>query len=267
MGHYSVHCCLSGIPIQGGDPAIGWHVQHTKFKDLSCTQWIPLTFPVVGRYDGYGRIVDHADMDLTEDDVELAICHKELWDQLPQLWDLRDGHDSLETVVTKIHEKFLQYGVKYLPGGRESQYTQAWLSIGSECNRFKWLKDICLGEPSKDDGVPYETRKDWPYEDCCGVFEKKLLDLIIIGPKLPGFTQICESLEKLLTAYTSTCYRGRPIMPTTTTFAVQDTDYKLEKKWFGFVNSKLTALRKVEVEREKQYRKEMKEWEDGSETA
>ncbi len=263
MGHFSLHCCLSGIPINETAPVAGWNLQPTKFKEVSCDRWIPLTFPVVGIYDGYGNIVNSEGEQLNKDGEYLAMCHQDLWDELPNFWDSRDG-GSMQQSVEKAHKEFLERRDEEseVPW-RKSPYWDAHSVSFQGCYPLTWLFKICLGEPSEEDGKTSKETKDWGYERRCGPFEKMLLDLVVSGPMRIDFRETCGNLEKLLGAYTSTIYRGRPIIPTEATYAVQDSDYKVEKKWFSFVSAKLNALRKEQIEIEKEHKREMKEWEDG----
>jgi len=261
MGHFSLHCCLSGIPINEGAPVAGWHLQPTKFKELSCERWLPLTFPVVGTYDGYGRIENGKGDKLTNDNEYLALCHQDLWDELPSLWDSRDG-GSMQKAVEDAHKEFLERRDETSDmRWRKSPYWDAHSAVFQRRYPLTWLTNLCLGEPAESDGKPSKETEDWGHERHCGPFEKLLLDLVISGPMYLDFRETCGNLEKLLGAYTSTIYRGKPIIPTEATHAVQDSDYKIEKKWFSFVSAKLTALRKEEIERDKEHKREMAEWE------
>ena len=61
MGSFAYTCCISGLPIHGGDPVRYFLLtQHPFYKKIgdACTMtgiWMPRTFPLIGVYDDYGR--------------------------------------------------------------------------------------------------------------------------------------------------------------------------------------------------------------------
>jgi len=280
MGDYSVHCALSGIPIRNGNPVVGWRLQHSKFKTIDENMFIPLSLPVHGFYDNGGGIEDKDGNNVLIGDGMVAICHESLWNTLPDFWNPLDGDGPVCEGMTKSHEKYLKeikMHQELLASLKESDeqyefwkcratelYGAAHMALSSHNMKIgcilKWIDKLYLGEPSKDDETEEKDKKKWPHADHFGTFERLILDVVIAGPSMPNFDQTCIDIGRLIMAYSSTYYRGRPILPTQATHAEQYPDFKREKKWFQIVAKKVNELRANEVAQEKKNKAEEAEF-------
>lgn len=223
MGDFSVHCCLSGLPITSNQPVVAFGLQKSKFKETNLCgyNFIPTTFPVHGYYDDCGGVTDKDGNDISPNG-SIAICHLDFWNALPKFWNKQDGEESLKDSILKAHAKYLEDVSRYKAlvdcsnddnGFWKKRFEdKLWIAHSSIDNNhrcfLKWMDKLYIGEPSSDDGVLYDERKDWSYDKLSGPFEQMILNLII-NPNVENFEQICSDLEKLLIAYVSTYIRGQ----------------------------------------------------------
>lgn len=62
MGSYAETCCVSGLPIDGGDPVRFLLLTRNPYHNLACNppgffdRWFPRTFPLKARYNDYGSV-------------------------------------------------------------------------------------------------------------------------------------------------------------------------------------------------------------------
>jgi hypothetical protein len=253
MGDYSVFCGLSGIPISPGNrrdnPVVGWKVQRTKFTD-DPNVFIPLSLPVHGYYNGTGGIEDGMGKELIEGEM-VVICYKSLWDILPSFWNKEDGTTPVNVDMRAAHEKYQQEMVilkAIMESDEDDIYwqeryqdilTTAHSALEWATNNhgiLRWISKICLGEPDFKN-VFYQ------YRYCAGPFERLILAMVVVGPTAADFDQICLNIERLIMAYNSVYYRGRPILPNYWAGGPEQyPDFKRQQKWFGSVLKQVKAL-------------------------
>lgn len=62
MGSFASTCCVSGLPIEAGDPVRYFLLMENPYAENSVCEmhgrWVPRTWPVKARYDDYGSIED-----------------------------------------------------------------------------------------------------------------------------------------------------------------------------------------------------------------
>ena len=103
MGHYNVHCCLSGVPIEYGDEVVAWPLQKEYARGIGYREsWIPAGLPIMGWYDSYGGVDDVHGNILLSGDQHIAMCHMKMWTQLTDFWDNRDGSIKDEDLLSQI---------------------------------------------------------------------------------------------------------------------------------------------------------------------
>lgn len=257
MGDWSVHCAISGLSIRGGDPVVGFKLQETSFKgEIYTSQYLPLSMPVVGYYDHCGGISTekYSTDDLLGNGLR-AIIHKDVWNELPKMWNPQDGAmpliESFKEIHKEIHEEIANY--KSLYEKDKKKIWKKWmdpLGVAHSCltrptfrGFVTWLDKIYLGEKSLDMGKSYKVRQHWSYKNCSGPFEKIVLQLAIDGPNDPMFAEKCDHLEKLVMAYSVQYITGRQITPIHLTHPEQYTQMIKEEKWFKFLADKAHEMR------------------------
>lgn len=93
MGSYSLTCCVSGLPIESGDPVRYFLITESPYADQAVVGtltgfWFPRTFPLRARYNDYGSVED------VQDGPE-----RDIWmegfqiDLIKRGWDKNTCHD------------------------------------------------------------------------------------------------------------------------------------------------------------------------------
>jgi len=274
MGHYNVHCTLSGVPISPGDSVVGWELQKSVFHD-SNLKWLPKCAPMRGTYDSYGGIeVENGPSTVSFRGDYMAICHIDLWDTVSEMWDQKDGKKSLLEFLKIAHKEYLQMHKNNAdmvesckkPGFEDKDkfwerkladtYQTADLGLSNaerhthEYGRLRSITKLYLGE------VKHIHNDPRPTSERVGPFEKMILEMVLSENLNEAFV---KDLETLGVVYSTVCIRGRPVFPTQDTFAIQDSDYKKEFKWFQKVSAMCRKQRSEQVKIEEENRKEEEE--------
>lgn len=226
MGHFSVPCGLSGLPITHLDPIIGFNVELAEYDHDDAT-FIPTNFPIEGRYDNYGSMENfNGEMLLKEtDNKRLVLCHKELWLKAASCWDKpmksyneKSNYVTINQYIKLAHEK-LKLNIHSF-GVDRMMYLKGSKIIHGIHTR---LIDLMDKAPS------HELLIEW---------NKKIRE----GTE---FTQHEEDIiYQLCLIYSHSRVSGRQITPTNHCRTPQDTDYKLEVAWHESVAKFATKLQK-----------------------
>lgn len=280
MGHFSVPCGMSGIPITAGQPIVGFRVENTRFEDSTYWDKIPCTIPVRGFYDDYGRLEDSkGNTLLSPDDSQIVLIHEELWDAIPDMWD--NKYDKwppmIESVraIVEYFKKAKERGSSLLAMIEESSSAKEALgkkgitpddykfntyhelsraidsSSGHRLNSFKHLfSKICFSGPATEDvGDTWHTGEPRLFPKG----QMMCFNLILNWEETPEDERekIVSELEKLTLCYLTSNIRGRQVTTTHHCYTIQDSDYKFETKWRRKVSGFVGKLRKKITDREK----------------
>lgn len=227
MGHFSVPCGISGLPIQHNDPIIGFNVEPVPYQDHYA--YIPINIPVIGNYDDYGRLEGKEGR--SQDHNPLVLCHKELWDKTTKGHN-KEYKDYANRPYASLKEFFNICRNVYL------SYREKYKNIDISINLDEIAQSFSYFEISKKDSEyigPHVTfnhifpnskplKKEWNSK-ICG------------APGVTSFTdQEFTLLSQLCQVYQNISISGRQVTPTDHCFTQQDTDFKSEARWHDIVS-------------------------------
>jgi hypothetical protein len=224
MGHFTVPCGLSGVPIRWHDQVVGFNVVESRWERTAIS-FAPINIPIVGLYDDYGRMEDKDGNILrSNDNGMLVLCHKKLWDAAAVGWDDKDCtyNKDKKYVTLSQHHKNAQERVK-----DEEIRKILTKMIEKDARHISSYVSMFTNDP--DAFGPYDSLQR--LMDLCpdgilnGLWNKNTLDGTSFTKKE------YEMLSQMVQVYFGIYTRGRQITPTSHCFTVQDTDYKEELRW------------------------------------
>lgn len=228
MGHFTVPCGLSGVPINGGDEVIGFNVEFLAHETYH--NYVPTCIPVIGEYDSYGRLENKSTVLEGHINSEklLVLCHKELWDIAAF------GHDKPYTGwQNQKYVTLKEYSTLSIDAHKKMIET---------INNVKNNKNVDLLK-GKDLVSIFSIRQNL-HNEYVGphMFLKRMLSKELLNEWEENIEQgkhftdeEYNILSQTARVYQDIFIRGRQITPTFHCFTIQDTDYKSEAKWHASV--------------------------------
>lgn len=263
MGHFSVHCALSGIPIKYGE-VVAFKLIQDKYREDS---WVPNSFPIFGQYSTYGGIDNNDDIEWES----AAFVNVNIWNNLPSFYDqCRDLYFVSKDYQTQYKDTISFF--KEIKIAIESNKTFSPFHLAPEIkinpiectpikyvktmfNHNKWRNSLLAGVMDKlFFAAPSSYFKDEILLEM-GDFEHEVIQKIINGISDKEVDILC----KIAVAYQIPMYSGKNIAPASQTYAIQDTDLKLEYKWNKLVGKELSGIIKEENARNKKDLEEERE--------
>lgn len=236
MGHSTVPCGLSGLPITDGNPIIGFHVKTSGPSMGRNGVWEPIDLPVSGTYDGYCHLITEKGEKITSDSgFALVLCHKALWDAIvadgkkhkKDDWSFRGETIDFKTYFALVKDKF------------EKQYADIKAEVGMLDGDVKSILREMLDnptqmviscmevEPQGFHNLFFSSSSDYR------TLRKEIAGRIV-DEKMPTDEE-CVLLEEMAYIFMHTYLRGRPVTPINICYTAQDVDHKRTTTWFRAV--------------------------------
>jgi hypothetical protein len=236
MGHFTVPCGLSGIPIKGGDHIVGFNVELASYNH-TYSAFIPTNIPVVGYYDDYGRLEDKKGNILREaergDEEKLILCHKHMWDVASKGFNKTyTAYNGTKSISIMEHfantKKMLSNPENFI-----SETLKSALDKKFDKNMLRaFMLTSGLLPQDKSVGL-HQTLNELIGRGKEGKFRTMWTERLDKGPDLTQ--EEANMIAQMCMVYKNSYVSGRQLTTTSHCWTIQDTDYKEEAKWHAEV--------------------------------